>query len=338
MKIGNTLYNTDMTPGGGAGGPRVRIPITDLGTAYYKVYQGGLYPGGTNTRPASHVTAGATAEALVIPRDSAGASDPTNGKIVLLAIGMSNSGLEFCHATSDGSSGEAACETGTFMEQADSDGTIDAKVVIVNGAEGGRDMFSWNGDSNSQYVRVRDTVLPNWSMDPDQVQVIWTKAVVHKDNSNQTEMPSANSKMLILLKELGNVAREARVWYPQLAQIFFSPRMFAGYADNTKGSSEPTAYETGFAVKRLVEAQIVQRDGGGTDSIAGDLLTACPFIDFGPYMWSYTNVARNDGLQWLESDFTDGGVHGSAAGNTKWGDNLLSFFKTDASTDGWFLA
>ena len=34
------------------------VPLTDLGTGKYEGFEGGLYPDGTNTRPASHEAAG----------------------------------------------------------------------------------------------------------------------------------------------------------------------------------------------------------------------------------------------------------------------------------------
>src|SRR5260370_3304649 len=70
-------------------------PLTELGTQLYKGIPGGLYPGGTNARPAAHQAAGLQLAAGVRPRNRSGAIDDTNGAIVLLSIGMSNTTLEF---------------------------------------------------------------------------------------------------------------------------------------------------------------------------------------------------------------------------------------------------
>src|SRR5262245_50395118 len=55
-----------------------RTPLTDLGTGTYNGYQGGLYPGGTNERPASHDRdLDRTGRLLLL--DAAGNPDALNG-------------------------------------------------------------------------------------------------------------------------------------------------------------------------------------------------------------------------------------------------------------------
>src|SRR5262245_48499132 len=73
-----------------------RVPLNDLGTGTYLGAQGGLYPGGVNSRPSTHDSAGVFLAAnRVKPRNAAGAIDETNGRIVLISIGMSNTTQEF---------------------------------------------------------------------------------------------------------------------------------------------------------------------------------------------------------------------------------------------------
>lgn len=45
------------------------VPLPDLGARTYKGYTGGLYPDGSNVRPAAHETAGLAAAAQVQPLD-----------------------------------------------------------------------------------------------------------------------------------------------------------------------------------------------------------------------------------------------------------------------------
>src|SRR5262245_58121921 len=60
------------------------IPLCDLGTGTVHGFQGGLYPKGSNTRPAGHEAAGLRiARVEVTPRNTAGTPDP-DGKIVLI--------------------------------------------------------------------------------------------------------------------------------------------------------------------------------------------------------------------------------------------------------------
>jgi hypothetical protein len=71
----------------GTGSPIV--PIPDLGTGSYLGSQGGLYPSGTNVRPAGHDSDGVALATGIQPLDANGNPDLVNGKYVLLSIGMS---------------------------------------------------------------------------------------------------------------------------------------------------------------------------------------------------------------------------------------------------------
>src|SRR5262245_256106 len=72
-----------------------RIPLTELGTATYKGFVGGLYPAGGNVEPTAHATAGQSRAQAVVALDTSGAPN-ASGKIVLLSLGMSNTTQEFC--------------------------------------------------------------------------------------------------------------------------------------------------------------------------------------------------------------------------------------------------
>lgn len=48
------------------------ILISDLGSTLYLGYQGGLYPGGSNSRPSTHLNTGITLANQITPRDTAG--------------------------------------------------------------------------------------------------------------------------------------------------------------------------------------------------------------------------------------------------------------------------
>jgi len=71
------------------------IPVNDLGPGFYKGVQGGLYPGGSNLRPATHEAAGVAIANSMTPLDTLGQPDAVNGHVVFVSIGMSNCTQEF---------------------------------------------------------------------------------------------------------------------------------------------------------------------------------------------------------------------------------------------------
>lgn len=59
-------------------------PLVDLGLGQtYNGQEGGLYPGGSNARPAAHDAAGRKIARGIVPLDVEGNPDPVNGKIVI---------------------------------------------------------------------------------------------------------------------------------------------------------------------------------------------------------------------------------------------------------------
>src|SRR5713101_202821 len=74
--------------------PLICIPLTDLGSAHYLGFAGGLYPDGKNSRPPAYEDAGVARGATVQPLDRDG-KPSTSGRIVMISIGMSNTSCEF---------------------------------------------------------------------------------------------------------------------------------------------------------------------------------------------------------------------------------------------------
>jgi hypothetical protein len=81
--------------------------------------------------------------------------------------------------------------------------------------------------------------------------------------------------------------------YTNLQQVFVTTRIYGGYANGQTSSGspmyaeclnpEPFAYEEGFAVQRLIVAQIT----GIPDAYSGAVdYSQAPWVDWGPYLWA----------------------------------------------------
>lgn len=284
-------------------------PLTELGAGTYQNFSGGLYPQGSNLAPLAHLTAGLVAAKQILPRSTAGTPDSLNGKIVLLSIGMSNTTQEFS----------------MFKSLADADAAKNSKLVIVDGAQGGQ-TAAIISDSTANFWSVIDQRLHNANVTRSQVQVAWVKEA----DAGPTRAFPVHAQ--ILSSEMERIARILKTKYPNLKIAYWSSRIYAGYA-TTNLNPEPFAYESGFAVKWLIEKQI---NGDTTLAFAGPQPQA-PWLAWGPYLWADGTTPRHDGLIWECGDFQNDGTHPGPPGRTKVANLLLAFFKTEATAASWFL-
>lgn len=320
------------TPAGGGAPPAALVALTDLASGTYLGFPGGLYPGGSNQVPAQHNTVGLGRATSVQPLDASGNPSPA-GKYVLLSIGMSNTTQEFCSQSSD-----LPCDPWTFMGQAAADASVNqTTLAIVNGAMGGRSASFWDSPTDPDYDRVRDTRLVPQGLSELQVQVVWLKVA---NPGPSVSLPTAQADAFVLESQMGNIIRALKVRYPNLRQVFVSSRIYGGFATTTL-NPEPYAYESGFAVKWVIQAQVDQMQNSGVvvDARAGDLNynTVAPWVAWGPYLWANGTQPRSDGLTWVQSDFASDGTHPSQSGENKVAILLLNFFKTSPYTKCWFL-
>src|SRR5256714_763438 len=239
-----------------------RIPLPEVAGTSYKGFVGGLYPSGSNTEPASHAAPGQARAQAVTPLDASGAPS-AGGKVVLLSLGMSNTTQEFC----SGSSTTTNCSTWSFMGQAAADvGVNHATLAIVNGARGGQDAQTWDAATDANYDSVRDNRLIPLGLTERQVQVVWVKQA---DAGPRDSLASAQADAFQLESRLADIVRALKTRYPNLKKIFLSSRIYAGYATRTL-NPEPYAYESGFAVKWVIQAQIDQMANGGVGEEESD--------------------------------------------------------------------
>ena len=298
------------------------VPLSD---------QHALYEGGNNP-PADHLANGMAAAARIRPLDRNGNPSPS-GKIIFLSLGMSNTTQEFCSANNP-----APCDSWSFVGQALADPAVNhSTLVLVNGASGGQDAKTWDSPDDANYDRVRDHDLGAAGFSEAQVQVAWVKQA---DANPTKSLPDPNADAYQLETLLANTMRAMRVRYPNLQIVYLSSRIYAGYATSTL-NPEPYAYESGLAVKWLVQAQVDQMRVAGmvVDSRAGVRYPeASPWIAWGPYLWANGMEPRSDGLTWARSEFVSDGTHPAQPARQKVGKMLLDFLKSSPTSQAWFLA
>ena len=276
------------------------VPLKDLGTGSYQGFGGGLYSSGANAPSGRYLSDGKEAARQVVPRGPDG-SRSAGGQIVLLSIGMSNTTQEFQ----------------AFMRATSADRSVSSRVRLVDGAQGGQDVEEIKDPSAMYWSRI-DQRLAQARVTARQVQVAWVKQAV----ARETRLFPEDARGL--QESLRSVISILRARYPNLKLVYLSSRTYAGYA-TTPLNPEPYAYQSGFAVKWLIQERINGRIRG-------------PWLGWGPYLWTDGTNGRKDGLVWTCDDVRSDGTHPSPSGQAKVGGLLLRFFKTSPTARGWFRA
>jgi hypothetical protein len=298
-------------------------PLTDLGTETYQGFEGGLYPGGKNERPAAHEAAGLALAKTVRPLDADG-KPSADSKIVLLAVGFSNTVQVF----------------NGFMDAARADGEVNSKVLLVNGAVGGMsaNMIQNPDDQGrgTRYWATGDERLKAAGVTRAQVQVVWIK------ETNPAPHAGGFPKYTQALQsELARIVQVLHRRFPNLKLAYLSSRTYGGWAKTlpgraAPGNSEPYSYETGFALKWLIEQQLKGDPALNYDPAKGEV--NAPWLSWGPYLWANGETKRKDGFSFRLEDFRENDLmHHSLEGQKKAGREVLRFFKTDATTRSWFV-
>jgi hypothetical protein len=309
-----------LRPAGGAPAqPKVDVaklkPLPELGADKYQGFQGGFYPGGKNTRPDAHESAGVALAKQVQPLGPDGKPGP-DGKIVLLSVGMSN--------TSQASQG--------FQKALNGFDNKNPRLMFVNGAQGGMTAAAIqdpDSNSGSKYWTTVDDRLKKAGVTLAQVQVVWIKQA---DAGPSQGFPKYAEK---LQAELTKIVQLLPQRFPNVKLVYLSSRTGAAYA-KTPLNPEPYAYESGFSVKWLIEKQITGDPALNHDPKKGEV--KAPWLSWGAYLWAAGANKRADGFHYLESDFVNDGTHLSPSGQQKVGELLLQFFKTDTTTRPWFVS
>lgn len=317
--------------GGGCNGDfySVSTPLNDLGANEYMRMSippggtptatgvtGGLYPNGANNRPLDHNQAGIALAHTIVPLDTSG-TPAENGRIVMISIGMSNTFQEFQE----------------FVNLANADPDVNPSVAIVNGAQPGQVAPDWLDPNAATWQEVNNR-MASGGLTPDQVQIAWVKVV-----RAGTGMGAFPQFPQALQSDLETIVQNLKTNYPNIKLAYLSSRTrsydYDGDGTGPGLSPEPIAFETGFAVKWLLEQQIVD---GDLNYDANNGAVVSPWLSWGAYLWIDGENPRSDGRVWLPIDLVTDCTHPSDSGELKAAEMLLEFFKSDETTIPWFLA
>jgi hypothetical protein len=296
----------------------VATPLNDLGTAEYirmeegsTGFMGGLYPGGRNLPPPSHLVQGRTLARSVEPLSPEGIP-AADGKIVLVSLGMSNTQMEFER----------------FRELANQYPQKNPRLVIINGAISNMTADRWsNLDADPSPWDELLRRLENAGVTPQQVQVGWVKNTLTQGG----EFPEKAQELQTHLEE---IARHLKSYFPNLKIAFYSSRT-RSYLYGRGLSPEPVAYETAFAVRWMIENQINGDPQLNYNPANGEVVA--PFLVWGPYLWANGGRSRSDGFTWLADDMVADCTHPSGEGIEKIAGLLLDFFSSNELATPWFL-
>jgi hypothetical protein len=292
------------------------VPLNDLASGTYLGFQGGLYPGGSNARPVDNDVAGLAIASSIQPLDANGNPDP-DGKYGLISIGESNTSNTFAQ----------------FTINANADPSKNPHLVIVKGAQPTAPAYMFANPNNGVWNAISQFFLPQVGLTANQVVAAWIQAV----NAFPTgKFPADMSQEQ---NQLETIAQNLHAKFPNLKLAYYTSKFYDGYDNGLRNPRypEPYAYESGFAVKWVIEDQLNGTASLNYDPDNGDVMA--PWVTWGPYEWANGLLGRSDGLVWTCQDMTADGVHpAKPAGWEKDANILLNFFKSDSTTRPWFLA
>jgi hypothetical protein len=286
-------------------------PLIDMGDTTYMGFEGGLYPGASNTIPADHQALGMSLLDYVGPLDADGQPSET-GNIGFMGVGVSTTGLDW----------------DAFVSLAAGESGINPQVVFVNGGVSGNPISQWIQPTDFPWGYMADQVTAT-GLSPAQIQVAWVMMPDRPSNP-----PPFPDRQVVYREQLQAVLRILKTNYPNLHLAFVSSHQYAGYG--TGNITEPgNGYEHGFGVKWTIESQILGEGNLNADPAAGPI--TAPWIAWGPYTWADGVNPRSDGLIWECDDFGRDGSHPNSGGSIKLGGLLLDFFTSDPTSTPWFL-
>ena len=280
------------------------VSPTDRAQMPYETF---LYPN-SNTMPAAHRASGQTLAKGIQPLDVKGKVDLTNGKIVIIVEGMSNT----LHETN--------AFTQYFLQN---NPAVNLKISLVNKCIAGCPLVCWAAkgvaavDSQVQVVLMKHS--NNTPQEPDGMprfpeEPFTTIASKRFPRHAQTTQGMLKTRILDLKKK-----------YPNLKLLYITSRSYGGWTcePSASGNGEPVALEEGFSVKWLLEDQILNKD---PDLAFSGPNAKAPWLGWGPYLWDPT---------WTQDMYSDG-VHPCPPGQKVVALKWYNFLMKDSTASLWF--
>jgi hypothetical protein len=287
------------------------IPVNDLGPGFYKGVQGGLYPGGSNVRPAAHEAAGVAIANSMTPLDTLGQPDAVNGHVVFVSIGMSNCTQEFSAFVPKSTPTRAQGQRAHDRLRGGRPDRADPGAAHVG-------LLGFGGDAAPR---------PRLGAQAGAGRVVEGR---ERESHGHVRGHHRHARGAVL-----RIVQILKAKLPNVKQVFFTSRIYAGYASTTL-NPEPYAYENAFAIKRVIAQQLAgdpalnydpgERPGGGAVAVVGP-------VSLGRRL--EPALRRRSRGRAASSNSSDG-THPSTTGRAKVADSLLAFARRDAATAPWY--
>lgn len=292
------------------------VPINDLGTKLYAgAESGGLYANGSNVDDPTHDAYGQSLASGIQPLDSNGNPDP-NGKYVLLGIGLSVTQQSLDQ----------------IVPLANLDPSKNPQLVVVNGGTGGATAGGLTSINNNPFWEaMTQDYLPNAGVTANQVVAVWFMDV---DGGPSGSFPG---DMTTLQSQLETIAQNLLVFFPNVKIAYASSIYYTGYSNGVANlDPEPYAYESGFTVKNMIQDQLAGNSNLNFDPTKGAV--KAPWLAWGPYLWANGMLPRSDSMTWNCHDMQSDGTHPNSGARVKVAQQVLNFWKSDATAAPWFLS
>lgn len=296
------------------------LPLVDLGVGYYMGYQGGLFPGGSNTDPNPHLNNGKNISKAIKPLNASGIVDYINGEVSLIGIGPSVASDPYNEWK----------ETQNDLDWPGVNPCLNVKGNFIGG-KSVADMLDIDGTYWASFLAGLDSK----NIDPLQVQVAWMLLVSSTDSND------VNYYVDTVTNQYIQVLHNLQTLCPNLQEVFISGIHYTGYTSPEHKRYdyliEPYGYWSNLVVKNVISLQI----NGDTRLTYSGVGKVAPFITWGPYFWADGVTPRAyDGLLWSCDNFRDdtigGGFHLKDTFKFKEGDLIDSFFINNPVAKIWY--